>query len=99
MTYVGLSTPVSCCQSIRGLIEKKKRKKKSNNNYLLRRNVNKYKQETTWMIMETFLHVRGSKGVEADVNVEEKPFWGKETMKDFENKNLQSRFNRRREER
>lgn len=51
------------------------------------------------MIMETFLHVRGSKGVEADVNVEEKPFWGKETMKDFENENLQSRFNRRREER
>lgn len=31
MTYVGLSTPVACCQSFRGLIEKKKRKEKKNN--------------------------------------------------------------------
>lgn len=52
-----------------------------------------------WMIMESCLYVRGSKGVEADVNAEEKPVRELEVIKVFESEGKQLMFNRMGEDR
>lgn len=41
-----------------------------------------------WVIAESFLDVRGPKWAEADVCVEEKPVWEKETVKGFKSENI-----------
>lgn len=65
----------------------------------LRKNLKQSEEETMWMIMESFLYVRGSKGVEAGADAEEEPARKMEVVKGVKSESKQLVFNRMGEER
>lgn len=76
------------CQSFVGHVENKTGKTTTQKQQSYFKNKPEEQKENMWVIVESFLDVRGPKRAEADVTVEEKPVWEKEIVKGFKSENF-----------